>query len=239
MTLPFDKIYCLHMAEDNERYELLEKELLRLDIKPQVEIWWTCGRNISRRLGNAVETLKTPYYWQLSTNNKGVMAGVFNCAFEHYTIVKQAYLRGFNSVLIMEDDIRFIDNIKHVEKAFNSIPDDYDLIKFWSTDYYLDNNMKFYNGEDNLYKKIEANGEIPVTSTLCYALSRNGMKKYIDIMDVMFIPADMPFQCFNPKKLNIYGMNYKFVFTDNTIKSTITGKLFDDELKEINGQDNS
>lgn len=34
-------------------------------------------------------------------------------------------------------------------------------------------------------------------------------------------------------------MNYKFVFTDNTIKSTITGKLFDDELSEINGQDNS
>ena len=220
MKFPFDKIYCLHLAEREDRHKNLLNELSVVGLFDSTNIWWTCFRPFSEIAGNSITTLKTEYYHERSMERNNVMAGVFNCALEHYTIVKQSYLRGFDNILIMEDDIKFDVDKSVLEKAISLIPNDYDLIRFWSTEYIAEN-LSAYNGEEDLYVKITDRGNIVSNSTLCYALSRKGMERYIKVMDDMFIPADVPFNYFNVNKLNVYRLNYKVCEPNNSFKSDI------------------
>lgn len=52
MTLPFDKIYCIHLVESKDRYNNLMNQFTKLNIQDQVDIWWTCKRDISKVIGN-------------------------------------------------------------------------------------------------------------------------------------------------------------------------------------------
>ena len=229
MTLPFDKIYCLHLAENKERYENIIKQFERLGIKDQVEIWWTCKREISNTIGQMIPTLKVDYYGDIDSlkPEKKIMGGVFNCALEHYTIIKQAYLRGFNNILIMEDDIKFIDDIEKIEYMFNSVPNDYDLVKFWTTGM---NKERITNNEP--YKKLSSkSGKAAMFSNMCYAISRNGMKRYIELTDENFTPADSQFFNFDYDKYNVYKSNSIFVKPDNTLISDIMNMSQDDADK--------
>ena len=38
MKLPFDEVYCLHLAENTDKYNLMMYEYDRMDIKNQVKI---------------------------------------------------------------------------------------------------------------------------------------------------------------------------------------------------------
>lgn len=92
--------------------------------------------------------------------------------------------------------------------------------------YKKEKNMKYIklfanDGEKDLYKRITDRRELVVNSTLCYALSRKGMERYIKVMNDMFLPADMPFNYFNVKKLNVYRLNYKVCEPNNWFKSDI------------------
>ena len=113
MKLPFDKVYMLHLAENENRLNFMVDQFKHHGISKQVEIWWTCKRDISIEIGNKLNSLHTEQYdwYQGNEESKGVYGGVFNCAFEHYTIIKQAYLRGFESILIIEDEYSLADAI--------------------------------------------------------------------------------------------------------------------------------
>lgn len=187
MKLPFDKVYCLHLAESVDRYESITKEFDRLGISDQVEFWWTCKRPISKQIGDSLESLHTLYYDKKRKKKDDVYAGVFNCAFEHYSIVKQAYLRGFNSILIIEDDIGFIDDLDRIEYIFNNLPNNYICVKFWSTHI---NNLE---SKKNFSRE---NFKLKSCSTACYCLDKIGMEKYINSMDRYFTCADMAFEKF-------------------------------------------
>ena len=50
--------------------------------------------------------------------------GYMNCTMGHYRAISTAYHMGCRSVLIMEDDIRFLVDIGEIEKALESIPAD-------------------------------------------------------------------------------------------------------------------
>ena len=204
--LPFDKIYCLHMAENEIRYQNMMSEFDRLNIKDQVEIWWTCKRKISSKIGDYLESLHSIFYNYKRKHNEDLYGGVFNCSFEHYTIIKQAYIRGFNSILIFEDDITFNKHIsvEEIYNIFNSIPDDYDIIKFYNENLdkskILDEVTYISNNEQNIYNYS--------LSSLCYALSRNGMKKYIEKMDDKFEIADRILDTLkNDKEVKYYTLS--------------------------------
>jgi GR25 family glycosyltransferase involved in LPS biosynthesis len=216
MILPFDKIYCLHLAEDKEKLNHLNKELEKLGIKNQVEIWWTCKKPISTIIGNSINTLKTLYYEKMKNYKPNVYAGVFNCAFEHYTIIKQSYLRGFDSILIIEDDITFIDDIKKIEEVFNSIPSNYDLIKYHSTEVAIIESSICIN-------KYYYTNCFGVCSTKCYALSRKGMEKVIRYYESSFECADV---VLNKLMYNYYNKNGEdyYEFKDSSFNYYIIDK---------------
>ena len=52
MKLPFDKVYMLHLAENENRLNFMVNQFKHHGISKQVEIWWTCKRDISIEIGN-------------------------------------------------------------------------------------------------------------------------------------------------------------------------------------------
>lgn len=216
MKLPFDKVYCLHLAECKERYDNIINNFERLGIKEQVEIWWTCKREISNKIADNIEDLKDSYYNKIQKSRKNVYANVFNCSLEHYTIIKQAYLRGFNSILIMEDDIQFKDK-ETVERVFNNLPEDYDVIKFYSS--FFDYDYKETTPPEVLFSKVYKRYS---ASTICYALNRKGMEKVIHIYDHKFKPSDVVLDILKyDKNINFYFLKDNIICGPKGFKSQI------------------
>lgn len=222
MKLPFDEIYCLHLAEDTIRYNNIKQEFKKIGIEDQVKIWWTCKRPISTFCGNNITSLKTLYYDSIYNNsNKNVYGNVFNCSFEHYTIIKQAYNRGLNSILILEDDIKFTNDINTVKNVFDNMPKDYDIIKFYNS--YTPEGWLINNKFNDIYVNPEYNTNLYTNccSTLCYALSKNGMKQMINMYDKKFVPADVVFDNFRDFKIKFYNLKYNILCIPNDTHSLI------------------
>ena len=62
MKLPFDKVYMLHLAENENRLNFMVNQFKHHGISKQVEIWWTCKRDISIEIRNNIKTLHTNHY---------------------------------------------------------------------------------------------------------------------------------------------------------------------------------
>lgn len=193
MKTSFDKIYVLHLATDTFRYKTLTYQFEQLGL--DYEIWWTSKRPFSTDIALKCfgDTIRTEFYDGYSQD---VYGNVFNCTFEHYSIIKQAFERGFENILICEDDINFKANIKdYIEYVFNNLPENYSLIKYYCTDL---NDRQFYQH----FSRIDSNNPGWFRSTLCYALSRDGMQQYIDIVENNFCAADVIFKYFDTT--NVY-----------------------------------
>lgn len=113
----------------------------------------------------------------------------YDCTHNHYSMVKQAYDQGYEYCLIMEDDIRFLDmNDGEIwESYLNNIPDDFDILQFGG--FTTDPKIKNYMDERAHWVK---HPDVPVWNASMYALSRKGMKYYIDFIDKFFWVADGP-----------------------------------------------
>lgn len=204
MQTPFDKVYVLHLATRKDRLENIFKQFNSVNLP--YEIWWTTKRPFSTKIALSTfnDTIRDSYYDKVQQRTFDVYGNVFNCTFEHYTIIKQAYERGMNNILICEDDINFIANEQTLEVFFNNIPADYSCAKFWgtATNYSVfDKKYLYYNKEftDHYNNNI-------IFSTLCYALSRKGMEEFIHNVEQMFCAADMVFTKFDPKYFYISNM---------------------------------
>ena len=185
MKLPFDKVYCLHLAEDNERYELIKTQLEQLGITDQVEFWYTVKKPLTTFLGEQVKTLKGDYYDCVKRSVPNVYGSLFDCCYNHYSIIKQAYVRGLNSILLFEDDCVFIED--HFWKTLNALPETWDIIKFHSSFLIFQNvDVPIFIGKNNENSLVNTHN----LSALCYAMTRNGMKMIIDKYEECFAPTD-------------------------------------------------
>ena len=220
---PFDEIYCIHCVEYKDRYTSSKKVFEKLGILDKVTYWYTCKRPISNFCGNKLLTLHSQYYDMVRGWNPNVYGGVFNCALEHYTVIKTAYLRGLEHILIFEDDIYSNIEQDEWEKILTYLPEDYDFISF--------NNDAHHDGKST-DKHIEEKGSpfqkhsikyAPfMNSTCCYALSKNGMKFYIDFNDRIFSYSDKFWMHINKSKYNLYEISPK-IFQSHSNQSIIVG----------------
>ena len=114
----------------------------------------------------------------------------YDCARNHYAIVKECYDRGFNSVLIMEDDIKFIKDSKLFIKFIDNIPDDYDVLQFgaFTVDPKVLDILNKFN--KNIYWTTHR--YVHTWNCSMYALSRKGMQYYLAFMNKFFWVADGP-----------------------------------------------
>ena len=183
----FDKIYILHLSDRKDRYDNMIKEFTRMNLQDNIDIWWTCKRPISCVCGDYIKTLHTKDYDRIREINKNLYGGVFNCAFEHYTIIKTSLERGLNNILIFEDDIKFYKDREYFDKCIEGITNDMPICKL----YYSGESLQEYNNSnDPIFSPIK---DVGIHSTAAYALNREGMEIMTNIYDKFFPVSDLAF----------------------------------------------
>lgn len=214
--LPYDKVYILHLVENKDREDHMMHMIHHAGLENEIEIWWTCKRPYVNEIGDLMTSLHSKYYDMMRRRHRGVYGAVFNCALEHYTIVKTAYLRGYESVLILEDDITFMTTGRY---ALEHPPKEWDILKFFNATS-KSSGKQLYKYEPDLWMEIdphEAN-----SSSACYALNRRAMKHWIDLFDQRFTYADGLFNQFINDGFLCYETRYKVCGIHAGLKSDIS-----------------
>jgi len=115
----FSKIYCINMDSRPDRYELALKEFEKLNI------------DVERVSGVDGKKHFKP--------GLGRNAGLYGLFLTHKEILKDAISNNYDSIIILEDDVTFIDNFyDKFNKKISELPSDWDL---------------FYIGGNNIFKK--------------------------------------------------------------------------------------
>ena len=215
----FDKIYVIHCAENIERMNNINYQIKTSNI--DLEIFWTCYHPHSYICANA-----------LTLANKGRAfenASEFNLTRNFYNIIKTSYLRGFNHILIFEDDFSLLKS-DILDEYLNYIPEDFDIIQFsllFKKDMYDVNKLIQEYDNDKYFIKAP----FGAWSNNGLALSRNGMKYFIDKIDKEFLAADyVAFESANkydlfgktiPSNLNHYFPTIPLVYLDKRFDSQV------------------
>lgn len=224
----FDKIYVIHCAENLERMNNIKLQITESEI--DLDIWWTCYHPHSDVMMNGMILSNSVYR---ASNGREL-----NLAREFYTIIKTSYLRGYNNVLIFEDDFHLM-KTECIKPFCDNIPKDFDIIQLsilaetWM--FSIDELRKEYNnGKYFIPMKFGA------WSNCGLALSRNGMKYFIDYLDNVFTAADIPiFESTNiipiygnkiDNNLNHYIPTVPLVYLNNSFKSQVQIKYKDDSF---------
>ena len=176
----FDKIYIIHCLENTKRQQNIDFQLNNLSgDKSKIEIHETCYFPFSKQsqLG-LLFTNKTRY---IST------AAEYNLVREFYQIIKISYLKGYEHILIFEDDFSLIKE-DILDIYFRELPKDWDIIQLsYLFNEYQKNVNEIFKNKNMWIKK-----DFGAWSNNGLGLSRNGMKYWLDFIDKEFVAADIP-----------------------------------------------
>jgi GR25 family glycosyltransferase involved in LPS biosynthesis len=205
----FDEVHCILSLGREDRMQNVKKVFNEYNIK-DVHYTYTFNKPIYKNVRNSYPSITTPYYDSLNEKDHIIYNRVFDCALNHYNIIKSAYLRNLNSVLVFEDDINFVVNKNIVNKVIDLAPEDYDI-------------LKFYNGDDQLHLELTTENNIEYTkhfklfydfySCVMVGYSRKGMKAYIDKIEENGIAAcDIYYEhLIKENKINVYRLTSYFI----------------------------
>ena len=180
----FDAIYCISLADNISRRDDLKKELKRVGILDSKVFHWkiTVKNELYKYIWNN-PSLKANKWWFHLT-------GTLNCTLEHYAVYKECLALGYKRVLILEDDVVFLKDIKEIEKAIDNIPENYDILKF---------NSYFSGTEEEIQKVINDNkindyyfdySSLQQISAACYAVSSKAMLILSKYQETFYQPSD-------------------------------------------------
>lgn len=205
----FSVAKLLNLVETPERYRFFANQM--------EELFWRNMENDMTPLDGAgikdcatcINPRNAIYLKALVENKKGVMKlpNELGCAEEHYRLIKTAYLEEHDSVLIFEDDVRFIKDKDTIRRTLETIPDGWDVLMFGA--FTCNPNIKL------VLQQHQENGywaRMPIGMNLwncsMYALSRKGMEIYLMMQDSSFRVADSPLNHI-PELNHKYGWGLK------------------------------
>lgn len=197
----FELCYVLNLSDRKDRRDNMEYQFKQMGMDDiETSVWlryhYTTKFPYNDLIANA---------FNKSQRGRFTKANEYDCARNHYSIVKECYDRGFNNILVMEDDIKFLRNGQTFCTYLYNIPNDYDLLQFGG--FTTDPNAKNILNESKKSYWVTHNN-IPLWNASMYALSRRGMEFYIAFMNKFFWVADGPL--------------YKAPLNHNLIKSYIS-----------------
>ena len=157
----FDKIYCINLKRRRDRFLAMKKIFRDLGIKAEV------FRGIEGNEWN----WKNDKYPHPMRGFDGVAGGTST----QITIIKEAIHKGYESILILEDDCEFIDRFNVVFKERNKeVPSYWDMLYLGGL--YSTNGVKPLEVSKHVVKSFD------MMSTHAYALHNRIFSKAIKIM---------------------------------------------------------
>jgi len=144
--------------------------------------------------------------------------GYFNLSMGHYRAIATAYHLGYENVLVIEDDARFLNDVSELEKIVTSLPDDYDVALFDSLFRSFKENRVNANTMECWRRDRKVNefwSEFDqLHSMACYALSRIGMERMMFAFEAVETAPKIGKMriCDHFLDRNILGKNMKMYF---------------------------
>jgi len=184
----FSHIFVISGCSNFERRNWMNQELSRINLS-NFKYWYNFNDN------QLLDYSKNTY---LIEKHQRVR-------YAHYSLIKTCYQLGYDNILIMEDDICFLNDlgkIKEQLEIFNKLKNDVDIYLF---DYYNHNNLEYYYAD-------------------CYYLNRKGMKYLIYMLENFPLNID---QYFYTALLNGQFCDKVFGFFDLDENSSIEIKIDD------------
>ena len=192
----FDRVYLICCHKYNNRLAYIKNELQRVGIDNYFEM-----------MDNPDPFLeflqpKLPYRRRFQKNT-------FRCGYNHFRAISDAYFSGLQSVLLVEDDIVFLNDLTVLRNILLALPSDFDIALFDKTyaEGSRDTNSNYRWGRFDVFR-----------STGCYALSRKGMERFLhcvrrDLKNKSLKTID---QYWN--KTDFHGLNRFAVFPNAAIQ---------------------
>lgn len=183
----FDRIWCISYTGYPERRKSLERELERVGILGSgVFEWHYTFKSIFDNI--LFDVTKG------AGANETVNATITSVALAHYHCIRASYELGDRRCLILEDDIRFLEDAKTLKEIFDDMPSNADIVLFdhtWNDAEYNDPG-EYSRNRSGLYETV--NGHFRRYGMLlgggCYALSRAAMKTIVESYERKLAPAD-------------------------------------------------
>lgn len=113
----FKNIYCVNLESRPDRWEQVQKEFNKFNIT-----------NVNRF--NAVDGSK------IGNPNPRLLKGEVGILVTHINIIDMAKDKGFENILIMEDDVYFTDELFKLEEYMSAVPNDWDMLYFGANHVY-------------------------------------------------------------------------------------------------------
>lgn len=169
----FDKIYVLSLKRNIDRRNLISERLKIVGI--EFEFFDACDGQV---LDNIWVKFDNPFF---TTRN------YLACAISHLSIYNDALSRGFNKILILEDDVKPHKNIQNLFKSWETqIPTDYELLYFGWIPLNDDCSMWTYNIIDDKFLNNNLIKSHNLWGLYAYSPSRHLMSEMIDIYNKSF-----------------------------------------------------
>lgn len=212
----FDYVGVLCYTGYKDRAELMKQELARIGLLEKAHLHWDFPSKFREVLDRSVG--KTKFCRK---------PGCFNMTVSHYAIVKTAFELGCRSVLVMEDDMRFLKDVSRIERALSLVPYDYDHLMLDTNKLTSTPLSEFINLRHADKQWIEFSD---AGSTGCYAFSRRGMERYLSLIeqDILRNNVHNPDHYFHKSS---HGMTYwddsfkRYLSYPHVAVQSITGKF--------------
>ena len=175
----FDKIYCLFYTPYIKRKQLMQFQLDRVGILNSniFEWYYTFGNKIDKDFNQYIHDKKCKNDWII---NVSITLG-------HYKIIRDAYYKGYNKILILEDDIRFLKDLNKIKQILDNRPQNINVIMYDKFIFNY-NMLKQFKPINDYFSTFTS-----CCSTGCYQLDRKGMQRVIQIFEEKPITADAIF----------------------------------------------
>ena len=202
--LPFENffkhIYCLHFLPLENRSQKLKEELRRVGIDENANYFSWVYDYPTQLLDLVYNDKRTNMDVALKSTSREFAK---RKSLKHYEILKDAYSSGYDRILILEDDIRFHNDIEYIDKMLSNMPDT-DVVLFDKMVSSEPNEALKYKRyiktlpENSLYGNIKDSGVFFIFSS-CYSVNRKAMKRIIELYENSLLPSDTPL---NDKELS-------------------------------------
>ena len=166
----FDRIYCIHFVQYTKRRQLLEFELNRVGILNSGIFQYQFTDRSNIKLCECVLT-KLPY--SNIIRNYTYISVILG----HYYCIRQAYTKGYERILILEDDVRFLKDLNLIQQILQNKPKDGNIILYDKSIPDSYSNKQFHSVNDYYYSFTYC------WSAACYQLDRKGMERLLNLME--------------------------------------------------------
>lgn len=181
----FDSIWCITFTGYPERRKAVESELKRVGILDSGRFNWRFT------FPTIFDNILFDVTKKRLKKNECRSVSSMSCALGHYGCIKTAYELGHEFTLVMEDDIRFLNDVGKISDVLKDIPPCSDVVNFdvlpsskeWNPKSFKEFvNANSYNEHFFKYNSLWGGS--------FYALSRNAMKAICTRYEQVLFPSD-------------------------------------------------